>query len=134
VHGVEAIAEVARRSEVSIAIDESAAEPAALAERHCDAICLKIARCGGITGILQRARRARELGYEVYLASTFDGPLGIAAALHAAAAIAPRLPCGLATLRLFDGKPELLAPVAGAIAPPTEPGLGGPELVSWYDA
>ena len=131
-HGVEAIAAVAARTSVPIAIDESAGDPRALERRACRAICLKISRCGGITGLLAQARRARELHYQVYLASTFDGPLGIAAALHVAAAIGVVLPCGLATLRLFDGKPELLAPVAGAILPPTEPGLGVD--TEWYDA
>ena len=45
----------------------------------------------------------RATGAEVYLASTYDGPRGIAAALHAAAALAPLPACGLATLELFDG-------------------------------
>ncbi|GAC1434691.1 MAG: hypothetical protein NVSMB51_02500 [Solirubrobacteraceae bacterium] len=64
----------------------------------------------------------RASGADVYLSSTFDGPLGIAAALHAAAALAPLPPCGLATLELFHDEPEL--PVrAGRIAVPAAPGL-----------
>ncbi len=49
----------------------------------------KISRCGGITGTIEAAERARSAGYDVYLASTLDGPLGIAAALHAAAVDPP---------------------------------------------
>ncbi len=77
-----------------------------------DAVCLKISRCGGIGGLVAAAALVRSTGAEVYLASTLDGPLGIAAALHAAAALASRgpvPPCGLATLDLFDGIADPLA-------------------------
>ncbi len=63
----------------------------------------------------------------MYLASTFDGPLGVAAALHAAAALASRGPlahCGLATLGMFDGLEDPLPPRDGAIELPSGPGLG----------
>jgi L-alanine-DL-glutamate epimerase-like enolase superfamily enzyme len=63
----------------------------------------------------------------VYLASTLDGPLGVAAALHAAAALASRGPlphCGLATLGLFEGLGEELPVRRGVIALPSSPGLG----------
>jgi L-alanine-DL-glutamate epimerase-like enolase superfamily enzyme len=60
----------------------------------------------------------------VYLASTLDGPLGIAAALHAAAVVRPDRPCGLATLALFEGRPNPLPAVSGRIAVPAGPGLG----------
>ena len=97
----------------------------------CDAACLKIARGGGITGVLDAARRARAAGYEVYLASTLDGPLGISAALHAAAAIKPDRACGLATLGVFDGREPPFSPEAGAMSPPAGPGLGD-GLSAWY--
>ena len=77
------------RPTVALAIDESVGAPRRARPPVCDAVCLKIARGGGITGVLDAARRARAAGYEVYLASTLDGPLGISAALHAAAAIKP---------------------------------------------
>jgi L-alanine-DL-glutamate epimerase-like enolase superfamily enzyme len=60
------------------------------------------------------------------VASTYDGPLGIAAGLHAAAALAasgPLAHCGLATLGAFADFGGLLAPVDGAIAVPSGPGL-----------
>ena len=75
--------------------------------------------------------RARTAGYGIYLASTLDGPLGIAAALHCAALIAPQHACGLATLALFSG-PDPLPPANGMIAAPTGPGLGG-GLLEWYE-
>src|SRR5579871_1798983 len=75
--------------------------------------------------------RARRGGYEVYLASTLDGPLGIAAALQAAAAIVPDRPCGLATLGLFERAVPGLDVVDGHLAPPAGPGLGA-GLRDWY--
>jgi L-Ala-D/L-Glu epimerase len=132
VHGLEGVREVSDATSVPIAIDESAALPGALDERACDAVCLKVSRCGGITGVLGAAARARAAGYDVYLASTLDGPLGIAAALHAAALLEPQRPCGLATLALFEGRQAVLAPVAGKVAVPRGAGLGD-GLTSWYD-
>ncbi|HEY3018942.1 MAG TPA: mandelate racemase/muconate lactonizing enzyme family protein [Solirubrobacteraceae bacterium] len=118
-HGVEAVRAVRDRVSARIAIDETAAEPGALAAGVADAICLKISRCGGISGVLAQAALAMAMGTDVYLASTYDGPLGIAGALHAAAALRVTLPCGLATL----DDPGPLAPVDGAIAVPAGPGL-----------
>jgi L-alanine-DL-glutamate epimerase-like enolase superfamily enzyme len=120
--GVEACEEVAAMSPVAVALDESSALPGALDRRVCDAVCLKISRCGGISGVIDAARRARAVGYEVYLSSTYDGPRGIAAALHAAAAVAPDRQCGLATLSLFEGRPAF-EPVRGVMRAPEGPGL-----------
>jgi L-alanine-DL-glutamate epimerase-like enolase superfamily enzyme len=119
--------------DIPIALDESAVDPDALSRPAADAICLKMARCGGIAGTIDTARRARAVGYEVYLASTLDGPLGIAAALHAAAVIRPTRACGLATMGLFDARRDLLAPVRGALSPPPGHGLGE-GLTGWYDS
>ncbi len=94
VHGVEALREVTAESPVPIACDETYA-PGAV-----DAVCLKITR-GGITGVLEAARGAAD----VYLASSFDGPLGLRAAVHAAAGLKVTRHCGLATggLSVRDG-------------------------------
>jgi o-succinylbenzoate synthase len=124
VRGLSDMQALRERVAVRIAIDESAAQPGALTARVADAVCLKIARCGGISGLLAAASLVRASGAEVYLASTYDGPLGIAAALHAAAALAPLPPCGLATLELFDDGPSPFPVNAGAIAVPRGPGLG----------
>ncbi len=128
VHGVAALRAVRAGSPVAIAMDETAAEPGAVASGATDAVCLKIARCGGIAGVLRDAAAARAAGAAVYVASSFDGPLGIAAGVHAAAALAasgPVAPCGLATLSAFAGIEDVLAPRDGAIAVPAGPGLLG---------
>jgi L-alanine-DL-glutamate epimerase-like enolase superfamily enzyme len=62
------------------------------------------------------------------VASSLDGPLGIAAGLHAAAGLRASGPvayCGLATLGAFEDV-DLLAPRDGEIAVPAGPGLLGP--------
>ncbi len=126
-HGLQAVREVRERVAVRVAIDETAEQPGALGAGVADAVCLKISRCGGIAGLLAAATLVRASGAEVYLASTLDGPLGVAAAVHAAAALASRGPlahCGLATLGLFEGIRDPLPAREGAIAVPSQPGLG----------
>jgi len=126
-HGLQAVREVRERVAVRVAIDETAAEHGALGAGVADAVCLKVSRCGGIGGLVAAATLVRASGAEVYLASTLDGPLGVAAAVHAAAALASRgaMPhCGLATLSLFAGLDDQLPVREGAIALPTGPGLG----------
>jgi L-alanine-DL-glutamate epimerase-like enolase superfamily enzyme len=91
VHGVEALRAVRRESPVPIAMDETHAPGSGAA----DLVCLKITR-GGITGVLADAAAARRAGSDVYLASTYDGPRGIAAAVHVAAALKVTRACGLA--------------------------------------
>ncbi|HEY1457311.1 MAG TPA: mandelate racemase/muconate lactonizing enzyme family protein, partial [Solirubrobacteraceae bacterium] len=126
-HGLQAVREVREQVAVRIAIDETAGEHGALGAGIADAVCLKISRCGGIAGLLAAATLVRASGAEVYLASTLDGPLGIAAAIHAAAALASRGPvaaCGLATLGLFAGIENPLPVQMGRIRVPTAGGLG----------
>jgi L-alanine-DL-glutamate epimerase-like enolase superfamily enzyme len=91
VHGVEALRAVRAQSPIPIAMDETHAPGSGAA----DLVCLKITR-GGITGVLRDAALARAAGSEVYLASTYDGPRGIAAAVHVAAALKVTRACGLA--------------------------------------
>ena len=121
VTGVAAIRALHGITEVPLALDESASDPRALDAPACALMCLKISRCGGLQGLLETARRARAVGYEVFLASTLDGPLGIAAALHAAALLGPSRAAGLATLSQFT-RPDPLPAVAGRIALPPGPG------------
>jgi len=128
IHGIEPMRAVRTRSPVPLAMDETGAERGAPGSGAADAVCLKIARCGGISGLLRDARAARAAGTKVYVASTFDGPLGIAAGLHAAAGLRASGPvayCGLATLSAFEGLEGVLAPSAGAILVPDGPGLLG---------
>jgi L-alanine-DL-glutamate epimerase-like enolase superfamily enzyme len=127
VHGLHDVREVRERVAARVAIDETAAEHGALGAGVADAVCLKISRCGGIGGLVAAATLVRASGAEAYIASTYDGPLGIAAAVHVAAALASRGPvpyCGLATLDLFDGIENLLPARGGEIAVPLTPGLG----------
>jgi L-alanine-DL-glutamate epimerase-like enolase superfamily enzyme len=123
VHGLDGLRHVRERVAVRIAMDETADVPGALASGATDAVCLKLARCGGISGLLACATLVRASGAEPYVASTFDGPLGIAAALHAAAALRLGPACGLATLDLFADVEHPLRAREGAIAVPPGPGL-----------
>ena len=132
VHGADAIGALAASTGIPLALDESATEPLALsAPAAAPLACLKIAGCGGISATLAAADRARSAGYEVYLASTIDGPLGIAAALHVAALIRPGRACGLATLGMFAGRADPLTVRRGSMAVPITPGLGV-GLRDWY--
>jgi L-alanine-DL-glutamate epimerase-like enolase superfamily enzyme len=127
VHGLRAVREVRERVTVRVAIDETAAEHGALGAGVADAVCLKISRCGGIGGLIAAATLVRASGAEPYIASTFDGPLGVAAGVHAAAALASRgaVPhCGLATLAMFADIGDPLPVRSGRIALPSAPGLG----------
>jgi L-alanine-DL-glutamate epimerase-like enolase superfamily enzyme len=118
VHGVEALRAVRERVPVRVAMDETAAQPGALTAAVADAACLKVSRCGGISALLAQAALVRASGADVYVSSTFDGPLGLAAALHCAAALRCAPACGLATLE------SRFPAVDGAISVPSEPGLG----------
>jgi L-Ala-D/L-Glu epimerase len=103
--GLRELAAVRAEASIPIAADESVAssKEAARAVKAgaCDLATVKLAKVGGIgpTGGI-----AREL--PIYLSSALDGPVGIAAAAHAAQALGrirpdPGLAHGLATQRLF---------------------------------
>ena len=129
VRGIAAIAEVRAAVAVRVAMDETGDEPGALASGAADAVALKLGRCGGISGLLAAASLVRATGAEPYVTSTFDGPVAVAAAVHAQAALdegkeADPLPAGLATLDLFDGLGGVLPVREGAIRVPAGPGLG----------
>jgi L-alanine-DL-glutamate epimerase-like enolase superfamily enzyme len=127
VHGVEALRAVRAQVDVPLAMDETAAEPGAVGAGVTDAVCLKIARCGGISGVLRDAAAARATGAVPYLASSWDGPVGIAAGVHAAAGLhagGPLPAHGLATLGIFADPPPGPVAVRGAIRVPRQPGLG----------
>ncbi|MDX6699164.1 MAG: L-Ala-D/L-Glu epimerase [Solirubrobacteraceae bacterium] len=124
VHGVAALREVRARVDVPIAMDETVTrEPGAAGSGATHAVCLKIAALGGIGPLMDAAASARAAGSDVYLASTFDGPIGIAAALHVAAALRVTRPCGLATLALFADTKDPFPPHNGTIHVPDAAGL-----------
>ncbi len=117
--------------EVELSMDETADREPAAVNRGPDVVELKLARTGGIGTLLVQASLAQLSGVQVAIASTFDGPLGIAAAVHAAAALGIERPLGLATLEALDltEHPDLAAlaaqlePRGGTIAVPPGPGL-----------
>jgi len=124
VHGVAQLRAVRDRVAVRVAMDETAGEPGSLTAKVADAVCLKVSRCGGISGLLAQAALVRATGADVYVSSTFDGPIGIAAAIHCAAALKPDGACGLGTLGLFADELTVLPVHEGAIEVPDSPGLG----------
>lgn len=122
--GIAALRSVRERATVPIAMDETAGEHGAIASGAADVVCLKVSRAGGISALLAQAALARAMGMDVYVASTLDGPLGIAAALHCAAALRIDRACGLATLPLVGVAEPRLAVRKGRMAVPPSPGLG----------
>jgi L-alanine-DL-glutamate epimerase-like enolase superfamily enzyme len=124
VSGVPALRALRGTVPVAIAMDETTSAPGAVAAGAVDAVCLKVGHCGGITGVVAAARAARRAGSVVYLASVIDSPVGIAAALHAAAVVRPERASGLATLGLLDGVEDPFPAREGSIAVPVGPGLG----------
>jgi L-alanine-DL-glutamate epimerase-like enolase superfamily enzyme len=121
VHGVTELRALRDRTSVPLAMDETDAPGSGATPL----VCLKPSRAGGIGALLATAAFCHAVGEEVYVASTLDGPLGIAAAVHCAAALRIARPCGLATLDRFDRfDPGALAPVGGLVRVPRAPGLG----------
>jgi muconate cycloisomerase len=124
------MAAVAGATKVPIAADESVAtgKEAARAARigACELATVKLAKSGGVGGAAGVAKHI-----PVYLSSALDGPVGIAAAAHAAQAIYrdspdPGLAHGLATQLLFA---DTVASRGcelrdGALHLPDAPGLG----------
>jgi L-alanine-DL-glutamate epimerase-like enolase superfamily enzyme len=121
VHGVTELRALRDRTAVPLAMDETDAPGSGATQL----VCLKLSRSGGIGALLAKAAFCHAVGEEVYLASTLDGPLGIAAAVHCAAALRIARPCGLATLDRLEGVDAgALAPVGGLIEVPRSPGIG----------
>jgi L-alanine-DL-glutamate epimerase-like enolase superfamily enzyme len=127
---LEELAQVRRAVDVRIAADEPIAGVAdvrrAAELEACHAVNVKLAPCGGFTAARYTVRAAKSAGLEPYLSSNLDGPWGIAAALKLAASENLSLPCGLATLELFDAKLARAIPGAseGLLPVPQGPGLG----------
>jgi o-succinylbenzoate synthase len=128
--GLRDMAAVAAATEIPIVADESVAtgKEASRAARAgaCEVVTAKLAKTGGVGGVAGIVKHL-----PVYLSSALDGPVGIAAAGHAAQAIYrdspdPGLAHGLATQLLFadtvaSRECELRG---GALHLPEGPGLG----------
>jgi o-succinylbenzoate synthase len=130
VAGLRELAELTAQTSIPIAADESIssqkqAERAAR-DRACDLATVKLAKVGGIG-----AANGIAGPLPVYLSSALDGPVGIAAAAHAAQAlpfegVAQGLAHGLATQLLFaDTTAARECSLEGdLLTPPSGPGLG----------
>jgi o-succinylbenzoate synthase len=123
------MARVRGRSGVPVAADESVTSVddarAALETHACDLATVKLAKVGGIAAALAIADVV-----PVYLSSALDGPVGIAAAVHAAQLLprsgaASGLAHGLATLELFEQSVASAVELLGPVLEPTDaPGFG----------
>ncbi len=106
VHGLERLAAVRSRTDVPISADESLSDPAeakaASGLGSCDLATVKLSKVGGPSALPEIAAMV-----PTYLSSALDGPVGIAAAAHAAQALRGSggdagIAHGLATQRLFS--------------------------------
>lgn len=126
VRGLRGLARLSRRTEVPLAADEavSSLPDAHRAARReaCRFVTAKLSKVGGIG-----AARAIAGVLPTYLSSALDGPVGIAAAAHAARALPdPGVAHGLATQRLFAATiARRECELSGShLTPPPGPGLG----------
>jgi o-succinylbenzoate synthase len=125
----EQMVDLRRRVDVRVAADESLVSPfdARRAKElgACDVAAVKVAKVGGLGRTLEIAETMPS-----YLSSSLEGPVGITAAAHAAAALRYRggdagVAHGLATERLFSATVGHGAPVVGdKLELDERPGLG----------
>ena len=131
----EALARIHRGSSARIAADEGVTSiedgRRLLAGGAVGALVLKPMRLGGIRPALALAREAAERGVPCIVTTTFDAGIGVAAALHLAAAIPvidalPGAAHGLATADHLaaDIVTEPPRPIGGVLLVPAHPGLG----------
>lgn len=112
----------------ALALDESLPQLGIDAVLDADAVrrlVVKPARIGGIAATRDLACRARAAGIDVIITSVVDSAVGVTAAAHLAAAVAPDLAHGLATLDWLaaDVAPPPLV-CAGKLQLAVTPGLG----------
>lgn len=130
VAGLRGMARVARDVEIPLAADEAVASEAdahrAVQRRSCAYATAKLSKVGGIG-----AARMIAGVLPTYLSSALDGPVGIAAAAHAAQVLRgdgndPGIAHGLATQRLFADSVAARECTlrAGSLHLPEDPGLG----------
>lgn len=132
VSSIEAIAAVGRHSPVPVAVDESMrgeADAAKAIGLGIGTLVVKPQALGGPGAALFIAARALDAGTAVVVTSFLDSAVGVAHALHVAAAVdaaaARRRAHGLATAQLLaDDVAQPPQAVDGAMRLPTVPGLG----------
>ncbi len=131
---VEALARLREQASLRIAADEAVAGERAAArvleQRAADVLVLKPMLLGGVRPALELARRAAAVGIDAFATTTFDSSVGIAAALHLAAALPWDGAHGLGTgdhldadivtepLRAAGGRLEVRGPGLGVTVDP----------------
>ena len=132
VAGIETIAALGQRSPIPVAVDESIrreADAVKALDLGVSTLIVKPQALGGPDVALAIAARAHQTGASVVVTSFLDSAVGLAHALHAAAAVDAAAPCnrahGLATSALLNADvaepPQI---VAGSMLLPSRPGIG----------
>src|SRR5262245_40485956 len=125
VAGLRRMSELASRTRIRSAADESVSDPRQAQEAveigACQLATVKLAKVGGLAAAM---RVSEEIS--IYLSSALEGPVGIAAAAHLAQVLPHGGPAhGLATERLFSESIGTGAELRGdRLVPADEPGLG----------
>ncbi len=128
---LEGLRRVSERSPSPVAADEALASEegrrALVAGKLAPVAILKPMVLGGLRASAQLARAASGVGVRCVVTTTFEGPVGLAAALHLAAAVGDSsLAHGLAASdTLVADFPDELVPVAGRLRRSLRPGLLG---------
>jgi len=125
-----ALAHVRRHTRIPIAADESVTDSASVRElielAACDLIVIKPMVLGGLRVSQAIARQAAQGGLDSVVTTTIDSGVGVAAALHLAAALDLHRACGLATAALLESDlvTGAVYPRNGTMTCPCTPGLG----------
>jgi len=104
--GIEAIAAVGSHSDIPVAVDESARDvddiARALGTGSIDVVVVKPQALGGPDLAMRAVALAREFGATAVVTSMVDGAIGVAHALHVAAASGVGMAHGLSTSSLLE--------------------------------
>lgn len=111
---------LATGTSASVALDELVRSPrdveAVTASGACGAVVIKPTLVGGIDVVKPMVTTLRAAGVRTVLSSTYEGPVGLTAWCHVAAALAPEETHGLGTAAIFvSGTADHLVPVAGQV-------------------
>ena len=127
---LDGMAALRREVAAPIAADEAATDHRAVRRlieaEAVDVVVLKPMAAGGLTRTRLAASFARRAGLPLVVTTALEAGVGVAAAAHLAAALAPSHACGLATAGLLESD-LLAAPLwieRGELVLPEGPGLG----------
>jgi len=125
------LAQVRNETSILIAADEAvtgiAAAKAVIEAGAADILVIKPMIVGGLRNGRKLIEMAQAAGLGVFVTTTIDSGIGIAAALHLAATLPePGLACGLATASLLEATLVQQLPLvqSGRMYLPSQPGLG----------